>query len=63
MYSILDFAKDRNADETYAKILEGYHRETGLVILAKRYEEATLDDDQFCFMVEALLTLNQEHCN
>jgi len=55
---ILDFAKDNNADEVYAKIREVDTFtivEDKLVLAADRYEEGILDDNEFCEKVIEIL--------
>lgn len=55
---ILDFAKDGNADETYAKIRDWESRIVPsdivgdeLVFIANEYEAGNLEDSDFCKMV------------
>jgi len=52
---ILDFAKDGNADETYAKIRDWQDRlspreveDDELVLIANEYEAGNLEDLDFC---------------
>ena len=49
--NILDFARDGNADEAYAKIRESHAFEIiadELVQIADDYEEGNLEDPDFC---------------
>ena len=56
MELILKFAKEGNADETYAQILELDFQVEELLHLAEGYESAELEEERFCQMVEQILT-------
>lgn len=56
MELVLKFAKEGNADETYAQILGLDFQVEELDKLAEGYESAELEEKRFCQMVEQIIT-------